>query len=78
MFVIQITRFSLHINKTDLPVQPKSCLQGDDLLLFSHVQDVPQVDGGLNHHRLSFFSWRSFMDAVVFGEFHFGVTFCPG
>ena len=32
------------------PVESEGGLQGDDLLLLRHVQDVPQVDGGADHH----------------------------
>ena len=36
-----------------LPVQPERRLQGDELLLLSHVQDVPQVDAGGYHYWLA-------------------------
>ena len=38
---------------TPLPVESEGGLQGDDLLLLRHVQDVPQVDGGADHHGAS-------------------------
>ena len=61
---------------TYLPIQPECCLQRDELLLLAYIQDVPQVDGSLNHHRLSGFCWRSLMKTVVRAEDNFWISSC--
>ena len=56
---------------TYLPVESECCLQGDELILLHDIQDVPQVDGGLNQDRFSILSWWSLIHTVAFIEYNF-------
>ena len=42
-----------------LPVESECCLQGDDLLLLSNSQDVPQVDAGRYRY------WRPILTGIL-------------
>ena len=45
-----------------LPVESECCLQGDDLLLLSNTQDVPQVDAGRYSH------WLPILTAIFYNQ----------